>query len=1258
MSAPGTHVTLLHLSDIQLGKHHRFEPGTGQGSLLDRLREDLDERDREGLRPDLVLLTGDLAEWGLPSEFKQVEAFASALASHLGLRRSRIVLLPGNHDINRKASSSYFDQCIADEQRPVAPYWPKWRHFSEMFARFYEGEPGITFSQEYPWSLFEYPDLRLVVAALNSTIADSHRDEDHIAFVGEEQLRWFAERLRSYEEQSWLRIGAIHHDPARWREETREVPADKLDEVGRRVDQDLRDLERRLWPRLNLLVHGHIHEEQFRWLAGPSRAPVPALGIGSGGLNLAQRPAEVPNQYQWIRLYRDRLEYGSRAYVADQKRWIGDNRPDERGERWWLSTPYTPYKAEESFAPPGTVPSPAQEIAPRLARYRARLIKEHRSQGLWDVTSHYEDARIEGGLTLLDIFVPQHVAPMDPGSFVGAGEQRVLLPAGRSSRKSKAKAEGPPAPTSLEELLLSQAARWCFLIGAAGAGKSTLSRWLVLRLCDAMELPVGLEELVPVRLEMRLFEEARQQAKSSSREPPLLLEFIEQRHLRMDLPLSHEEIVSLAEQGKIYWIFDGLDEVASEKSRREIAEELGALHEKYSSCRGLITSRPGGLSPFSAYLASYGYEFFSLEPFDDTQIKDFLERWHSLAFPGNPEIAESRKQRLFKVVTEHTSVRELCTNPLLLTLVALINRGDELPRRRHKLYERATELMIVQWDANKGLNLPEASRFQPTDKWKLLRRIAWSMVNRRDDALNLELPNGAGNVIEQEHLERITEDFCKTHYSLESDEATRTAQQLLKHLRERNYVLALLGGTTFGFVHRTFLEYLAARELVERFRMQKITEEELSKVVQENQFKVEWEEPLFLTYGMLQEEQASLVVRLLQNNVRKLHLFAPHAYFEMSMYFSKTIRAFAELAHPYQEPAQSFAVKLASLISYFSFISRGISKLWDLQFPIPLHLCERGFPGRETLEGNSSVILNRNDGRVLYVLNKLNISEYCNNLIRLSSRRYESQITRKQISDYVDFEAGRVDRYSISDSTALLFCACHFSIYPLVAVNFYDWKMLEPGHEEDVRGMAAELFSRIHESERTVQTLEDIYQSSKLLSHRFRAARILEKEEYLRHLLEVAKKRRRPVKEPLSAWTFFDGQEVTAEKIEGLLRLKRRVRELIAVGRPRRAVVKRDGVRVGLLEETAGGTRFTYDEEYRKGARARAISPALPLRAEPFEQARGVLPFFSNLLPEGALLDSYCRNFALARSDVFGLLLVAARDVAGAVGVFPEEEEA
>ncbi|MCP4698761.1 MAG: hypothetical protein GY862_18205, partial [Gammaproteobacteria bacterium] len=69
-------------------------------------------------------------------------------------------------------------------------------------------EQDIRFTEETPWTFFEIPDLRIAVAGLNSTMRESHREEDHYGEVGKTQLQWFAERLEEYKRRGWFRIGA------------------------------------------------------------------------------------------------------------------------------------------------------------------------------------------------------------------------------------------------------------------------------------------------------------------------------------------------------------------------------------------------------------------------------------------------------------------------------------------------------------------------------------------------------------------------------------------------------------------------------------------------------------------------------------------------------------------------------------------------------------------------------------------------------------------------------------------------------------------------------------------------------------------------------------------------------------------------------------------------------------------------------------------------------------------------------------------
>lgn len=320
-------VTLLHLSDLQFGRNHRFgnlqfgDPNAKFDTLTTRVRDDLLILQGEGVRPDLLIVSGDLAETGATKEFDDAEKFLCDLIDHLKLPRSRVVIVPGNHDINRKLSQGYQLTCEG-ENVSVDPRLPaKWKNYRRFFERFYAGEADARFSDELPWSSFEIEDLRVYVAGFNSTIAESHRETDHYGLVGEEQLGWFAQALPTYADKGWLRIGVVHHNVIR---------SAKDDEENLR---DATELRRLLGPSLNLILHGHTHEDDINW----ADSNVPIISTGSAALKALARPEEVSNQYQSLRISPTKLERWTRRYDPLQKRWVGDTRCSPNGDEWHFS---------------------------------------------------------------------------------------------------------------------------------------------------------------------------------------------------------------------------------------------------------------------------------------------------------------------------------------------------------------------------------------------------------------------------------------------------------------------------------------------------------------------------------------------------------------------------------------------------------------------------------------------------------------------------------------------------------------------------------------------------------------------------------------------------------------------------------------------------------------------------------------------------------------------------------------------------------
>ena len=104
--------------------------------------------------------------------------------------------------------------------------------------------------------------------------------------------------------------------------------------------------------------------------------------------------------------------------------------------------------------------------------------------------------------------------------------------------------------------------------------------------------------------------------------------------------------------------------------------------------------------------------------------------------------------------------------------------------------------------------------------------------------------------------------------------------------------------------------------------------------------------------------------------------------------------------------------------------------------------------------------------------------------------------------------------------------------------------------------------------------------------------------------------------------------------------------------RARAGIVFFDGAECGRIEEIESRSRFTYSAEWI-AKRGPPISLTMPVRDAPYV-AKGMLPFFENLLPEGWLLELTTTKLKISKDDAFGILLATCADCPGAVTVEPE----
>ncbi|MFI1732609.1 TIR domain-containing protein [Streptomyces acidicola] len=321
-------VTVLHLAGPAFGRGQ--DPAELQAAIWGDLVE---LTDAGAPAPDLLVVTGDLTASGSPREFEQALAFLTGLRALLGLEPHRVALVPGGRDVNQAACRAYFSTCEADEMPPRPPYWPKWRHFARLFQELYQGLDAV-FDSDQPWTLFPVPELHTVVAGLNSSMAYSHRLDDQYGMVGPEQAAWFAQALRPYEDEGWLRIGVLRHPPGAAR--TVAARAGAPDGAGPLRDTDV--LTRLTAPRLHLLLHGP---------SGPGAQPV--LATGSGEVQLLGTAG--PGRHQLLRISRDGLTSWQDQGQSHGQGQGRDQGPQRRPVEW--------RRAHRAFGPDPDEPAAA-----------------------------------------------------------------------------------------------------------------------------------------------------------------------------------------------------------------------------------------------------------------------------------------------------------------------------------------------------------------------------------------------------------------------------------------------------------------------------------------------------------------------------------------------------------------------------------------------------------------------------------------------------------------------------------------------------------------------------------------------------------------------------------------------------------------------------------------------------------------------------------------------------------------------------------
>ncbi|MEO3777665.1 pentapeptide repeat-containing protein [Micromonospora sp. B11E3] len=770
--------------------------------------------------PDLVMIAGNLAERATSAEYEIAHQLLGTLRDALGLDARRIVLVPGSSDVNRLKCHAYFLQCAADEEQPAPPYWEKWQPFATMVRRFH----GTELPKDQPWGLTEYPDLGVVVAGLNSTMAQTHLPKDEYGYLGAEQIDWFSDQLAAPARRDWLRVGVLHHRP------------DGADGGGRLADADR--FVTALGPHLDLVVHGQPGGPTVALLPGGA----PVIGGGNGGWQLLEahpdhvrlhalppgphpagtdpvplpyppprRPAprpRPPSPPAALRRLADQVAEVCRLRHPDADVALVPQ-PDSTRLAYLRISP-DPAHGDRGPAeqhPVGVCAAvPTRDdvawFGTVLARFRIggagrtaslvhvgaetdqRLRDWARARGVALVT--FADFQLGSDL---DRFAERQAAVLDsdpvyPSAAYVPQRYTEFLPGPR------APSEAPPSTDLLAWLrdwVDAPRGRLVVVLGTFGHGKTFLLRELARRMrSDGCRT-------VPVLIDLRGFE------KAYSLDELVAVQLSRHGQRQIDL----DAFRYLRREGRVALLFDGFDELATRVSYDRATNHLETIVQAAEErAKVIVTSRDQHFLTDADVLSALGAQLGAdrrvvrLADFDDQQILTFLT--HQLRDP----VSAQRRLDLLRHVND---LLGLSRNPRLLGFITEL--GEEPLRIASDAGNPITPADLYQqvldrWLAYETRRLGRLGPLAPdeADLWEAVTHLALRLWDSPDDSLSLDDLGAAAATLSQ-----LTAAAVGETAALEPQESA--------HLLGSSTLLVRSGLRRFTFVHHSVREWLIAKHL-------------------------------------------------------------------------------------------------------------------------------------------------------------------------------------------------------------------------------------------------------------------------------------------------------------------------------------------------------------------------------------------------------------------------------------------------------------
>lgn len=384
--------------------------------------------------------------------------------------------------------------------------------------------------------------------------------------------------------------------------------------------------------------------------------------------------------------------------------------------------------------------------------------------------------------------------------------------------------------------------------GHPGAGKTTFLKHLAIHPEQELAEPV-----IPVFISLKNFSESKSK---------LSLTKTITKEFSTCIQDPIQLVQSLLQEGKCLILLDGLDEIVESKVSK-VYRAIDRFLEKYPHNRFVMTCRLGA--------SEYVFKDFTevgIAAFDGDQVSRFVKGWFEIR--QEPELAE----RFLTKLEEDRSVKELVSNPLLLTMLCLVF-GDsyEFPRNRYWLHEEAVNILLRKWDASRRIERDSIynNGLIRQREITLLGQIAYDGFSQEPQKFFWQ----------RKELEELIRNFIQNIPGINPETLEFDSQAILKTIETKYGLLVEQAKDIYSFSHLSFQEYFTAQHIVENR-----TPEAMHTVIVRRIIDRQWRQVFLMISGRLANADEFLKMIFFQINL----LVRPQVFQELLGWLDRVTR--------------------------------------------------------------------------------------------------------------------------------------------------------------------------------------------------------------------------------------------------------------------------------------------------------------------------------------------------------------------------------